>query len=1691
MFSISLFNKYFLYYLPFVSIILSANVVSGQSNPEFQSTPVTEATYGNLYQYDIVVFDADGDDLEVIIQSGSLPVGITLNEVAGEYSLEGIPTETGDFPIILEVYETVPPANNATQSFSIQVNKAQLSVTADDQNIVYGDAIPPLTTSYSGFVNEEDQSDLSTAPTATTTANSSSGVGSYPITVDGGASDNYEFAYTPGNLNIAKADQTISFDAIPDKTYGDSDFNLSANSDSGLPVNFVVSSGPATLAGNTLTINGVGTIEIEAQQDGNANYNPAPPVSRSFSVSKAPLSVTADNQSIVYGDVIPPLTISYSGFVNEEDQSDLDTAPTATTTANSSSGVGSYPITVDGGASDNYEFAYNPGNLNIAKADQTISFDAIPDKTYGDSDFNLSANSDSGLPVSFVVSSGPATLAGNTLTINGVGTIEIEAQQTGNDNYNPAPPVSRSFSVSKAPLSVTADDQNIVYGDAIPPLTISYSGFVNEEDQSDLDTAPIATTTANSSSGVGNYPISVAGGASDNYVFSYNSGNLNIAKADQTISFDAIPDKTYGDSNFNLSANSDSGLPVSFVVASGLATLDGNTLTINGAGTIEIEAQQAGNDNYNPAPPVSRSFEVLKAEADIQISNTLQNFDGSPKEVTVTTQPEGLNYSITYDGSSTPPTSAGSYIVEIEIVEDNYKGQLISELIINNAPTTSGIPNQEKEEDSAPLQLNLSNYFSDIEDDVSALTFEIKNNTNPQLFSQVDLTNNILELSFEPNANGTSTITIRCTDSNGLFVEDTFEIELTSVQDPPFFTSSPVTEVLQDEEYQYLITTDDYDLDDVLSITNIISLPSWLSLNDNGDGTAVLSGSTNNDLVGVYGIALRVSDDKGNTADQFFDIEVVDVNDPPIFTSTPIVEAEVNETYTYNITTEDIDENDEVSIYAIEKPSWLTFSTSSLPQGNAKLQGTPTNDDRNSSQYVQLLAVDIREDSTYQNFEIIIDFPNTAPYFTSEPITEGKQGELYEYQITADDLEGDALTIKASSLPNWLNLDEEEWLLSGTPDNDAVGEQSISLEVEDFLGLTNSQTFVIEVENVNDPPVIISSPITTATQNKLYEYNIETEDIDLNDEVEISITKKPDWLNFDNQFLLSGIPTIKEVENSPFEVEIKATDLAGASDIQSFEIKVELENNPPTIDPVENPEALDEDSEETFTINLTGITDGGENSQEISLVVSTDLPGLFETLYIDYQSPEDTAELIYKILPDSFGIATVMIKVEDDGPSSTNSVETSFQIEVIPINDAPIFISNPAERALPNELYRYEIEVSDADPEDQLTISKAIGPEWLVLTDNKDGTAVLEGQVPAEAEDQEISILATDLQNASSTQSYLLRINEPPLVSDFTVQTDEDVPYQFKNSDFNNNYTDAEDDAIDEVKLYFSRGSIQVEGTEINSGESIKFNEELNLIYSPPQDFFGNIKLEWSASDGFIYSEKAEILMVVDTVNDKPILSNIETTDLEYIQGSEPIFITETITVSDIDDLTADTAWVQISENYNLTEDRLLLDNIDINDIEFEFNQSSGLLLITGNASKSDYELILRSVSYQNINSLSNDTNPKNISFIISDGEDQSKPISRSVQLSNILPELDIVNAFTPDGSGVNDTWDFPNLEAFEQVNISVYNTQGVRVYHCTENNCEWDGKFNQEELPAGTYFYLIKLNNGRRKYEGNVTILR
>ena len=109
------------------------------------------------------------------------------------------------------------------------------------------------------------------------------------------------------------------------------------------------------------------------------------------------------------------------------------------------------------------------------KDNQIISdFTLIKDVTFGVAPITLSAFSNSRLPVSFEVVQGPATIAGNILTITGAGTVSIRAVQAGDEAYNAATAVEQTFTVAKASQTITfAPMEAKTYGDA--PFTLAAS----------------------------------------------------------------------------------------------------------------------------------------------------------------------------------------------------------------------------------------------------------------------------------------------------------------------------------------------------------------------------------------------------------------------------------------------------------------------------------------------------------------------------------------------------------------------------------------------------------------------------------------------------------------------------------------------------------------------------------------------------------------------------------------------------------------------------------------------------------------------------------------------------------------------------------------------------------------------------------------------------------------------------------------------------------------------------------------------------------------------------------------------------------------------------------------------------------------------------------------------------------------
>jgi ribosomal protein S11 len=412
-------------------------------------------------------------------------------------------------------------------------------------------------------------------------------------------------------------------------TYGVSPISLSATASSGLAVTFGVSSGPCTVSGITLTVTGTGTCVVAANQAGNTDYLAAAQVTQSVRVNQAALTVTASNFSRAYGASNPTLTYSITGYVNGDTSSVVGGSAEETTSATTSSVPGTYAITFSSEAltAADYTFSYFNGTLTVNRASQTITFAAPASPvTYGVSPISLSAAVPSGLAISFSVSSGSCSVSGSTLTVTGAGTCVVAANQQGSTNYLAAPTVSHSIIVNAAVLTVTANNASRTYGAANPTFAASYAGFVNGDSSGVLSGAPSLTTTATSASAPGSYLITAAVGtlAASNYTFSFVNGALTVTAATQTISFTAPASPVnYGVSPISLSATASSGLAVILSVSSGPCTVFGNTLTVTGAGTCVVAANQPGNADYTAAAAVLESVVINKESVIVNSASSL------------------------------------------------------------------------------------------------------------------------------------------------------------------------------------------------------------------------------------------------------------------------------------------------------------------------------------------------------------------------------------------------------------------------------------------------------------------------------------------------------------------------------------------------------------------------------------------------------------------------------------------------------------------------------------------------------------------------------------------------------------------------------------------------------------------------------------------------------------------------------------------------------------------------------------------------------------------------------------------------------------------------------------------------------------------------------------------------------------
>ena len=387
-----------------------------------------------------------------------------------------------------------------------------------------------------------------------------------------------------GQAGSGTTAQTITFSAPASPVlYSGQTIPLSATSTSGLTVSFSVTSGPASVTGNGLTLTGAGTVVLAAGQGGNNTYAPATPVSQSIIVNPGPQTITfpAPASPVVYSTA--PIALSATASSGQPVTFTVTSGPaTVSGSTLTLTGAGTVVIAANQAGNSNYNAAPTVSqSITATPAAQTINFTPPPSPVaFSSGTITLTATSSSGLNPTFTVTSGPATVSGSTLTLTGAGTVIIAANQAGSANYNAAPAVSQS-------ITVTPAAQTISFTAPATPVTFNVAGPVTL----------VATAT--------------------------------------------------------------SGLPVSFSVISGPAIVSGSTLTFTGVGTVIVAANQAGNANYNAAPAVSQTITVTAQPATATpVFNPVAGSILSGKTVGITSTTTGAV--IYYTTNGTTPTTAST-----------------------------------------------------------------------------------------------------------------------------------------------------------------------------------------------------------------------------------------------------------------------------------------------------------------------------------------------------------------------------------------------------------------------------------------------------------------------------------------------------------------------------------------------------------------------------------------------------------------------------------------------------------------------------------------------------------------------------------------------------------------------------------------------------------------------------------------------------------------------------------------------------------------------------------------------------------------------------------------------------------------------------------------------------------------------
>ncbi|MCE9546032.1 MAG: tandem-95 repeat protein, partial [Planctomycetia bacterium] len=725
---------------------------------------------------------------------------------------------------------------------------------------------------------------------------------------------------------------------------------------------------------------------------------------------------------------------------------------------------------------------------------------------------------------------------------------------------------------------------------------------------------------------------------------------------------------------------------------------------------------------------------------------------------------------------------------------------------VNDVPTSSGIANVTVNEDSAQVTRDLHAAFADVEDSDSQLTYTVTANSNAQLFTAVTIVaaSGLLVMDFAPNKNGQAHLTVRGTDSGGLYTETGFDVTVNPVNDQP--TTVGIADVTVDEDAQPTV------IDLFSAFADIEDTPQQLTYSAYGystggifistilsqpNGTLTLNYTPN--ASGQAGLVVRATDTGGLYRETTFHVTVNPVNDAP--TSNGNMTVTVDEDAQPTVVTlfsafNDIEDTPQQLAYSIvgNTNTGLFNSTPVSQQDGTLTLNYATN--ANGQADVTVRATDtggLHVDATiHVTVNAINDVPTTSGIADvtvnedAQPTVINLLGAFSDVEDTQQQLTYTVVGNSNSGLISSTSVDAQARTLTLAYAANANGQAAVTVRATDTNGSHVDTTFHVTVNSINDTPttsgianVVVDEDAQPTLINLL---NLFSDVEDSPQQLTYSVIGNSNSDLFTSTTVENQAGSLTLVfaanANGQSDVTVRATDAGGLHVDSMFHVTVNAVNDTPTTVGIADV-TVDEDAQPTVIHLQDVFSDVEDTPQQLTYsVVGNTNQGIFASTAIDDQ----TGILTLAYAANANGEADVTVRATDSGGSH---VDTMLRVTVNPINDTPttsgiadVTVDEDAQPSVINLLAAF----SDVEDAQQLTFSVVANTNAGLFSsttvDAQAGTLTL-AYTPNANGESDLTVRATDAGGLHVDTAFhvtVRAINDAPSISGIAnVIVDEDA----------------------------------------------------------------------------------------------------------------------------------------------------------------------------------------------------------------------------------------------------------------------------------------------------------------------------